>query len=112
MSRWFKCDLQVATPAWRFAMPPGWSGDVGNADHRRHFADLYMAKLKERGIDVVALADHHTGAWIEEMKQAGSRAGIAVFPGVEVTTGSGSDGVHLLLIGDLNKTERDIDILL
>lgn len=46
------------------------------------------------------------------MRRAGDRAGITVFPGVEVTTGTGTDGVHLVLIGDLSKTERDIENLL
>ncbi|WP_194244257.1 TrlF family AAA-like ATPase [Nonomuraea phyllanthi] len=118
MSRWFKCDLQVATPAWDFKRPTDWAGDLDHPDsamraqNREAFADLYMAALKQRGIEVIALADHHTGAWIEVMAAAGRRAGVFVFPGVEVTTGTGSDGVHLLLIGDLNKTERDIEILL
>jgi energy-coupling factor transporter ATP-binding protein EcfA2 len=46
------------------------------------------------------------------MRDAGIRAGITVFPGVEVTTSTGSDGIHILLIGDLTRTARDIDILL
>ncbi|MFI6602137.1 TrlF family AAA-like ATPase [Nonomuraea sp. NPDC050536] len=112
MSQWFKCDLQVATPGWNFKMPPGWSGNLNNEADRRDFADLYMARLKERGIQVVALADHHTGAWTEEMQLAGAKVGIVVFPGVEITTGTGSDGAHLLLIGNLDKTALDIDILL
>ncbi len=71
-----------------------------------------MARLKEQGVEVIALADHHTAAWLPDMRAAGSRAGVTVFPGVEVTTGSGSDGAHLVLIGDLGKTEQDIEILL
>ncbi|WSS10114.1 hypothetical protein OG320_16490 [Microbispora sp. NBC_01189] len=108
----------MATPAWDFKLPTEWKGDLNHPDpderakHRRSFADRYMAALKERGVEVIALADHHSAEWLQEMKAAGERAGITVFPGVEVTTGSGSDGVHLLLIGSLEKTERDIDILL
>ncbi|MBR7836924.1 hypothetical protein KDL01_26840 [Actinospica durhamensis] len=79
---------------------------------RADFANVYMEHLAERGIEVIAVADHHTAAWLEVMRAAGDRAGIAVFPGVEVTTGSGSDGVHLVLIGDLDRCERDIDLLL
>ncbi|GAB3142745.1 TrlF family AAA-like ATPase [Microbispora hainanensis] len=118
MSRWFKCDLQVATPGWKFKLPASWKGDlkhpdpVKRAEYRQSFADMYMATLRKRGVDVIALADHHTAEWLEEMKAAGGRAGITVFPGVEVVTTNGSDGVHLLLIGGLDKTERDIDILL
>ena len=46
------------------------------------------------------------------MKEAGARAGIVIFPGCEITTGSGADGVHLLVIADPGKSGRDIDLLL
>lgn len=111
-SRWYKCDLQVATPAWKFSLPAGSSYDFAQEDDRVRFADAYMERLLERGIQVIALADHNTGAWLSVMKDAGRRYGIVVFPGVEVTTASGSDGAHLILIGDLERTEQDIDLLL
>lgn len=111
-SKWYKCDLQVATPAWDFRRPKDSSYDFEKSDDREEFADLYMDHLKRRGIEVIAIADHHTAAWLDDMKEAGARAGITVFPGVEVTTGTGSDGAHLILIGDLSKTEQDIEILL
>ncbi len=61
---------------------------------------------------MIALADHHTSAWHDVMRAAGARAGITVFPGVEVTTSTGSDGIHVLFVGDLAKTAQDIEILL
>ncbi|WP_139238409.1 PHP domain-containing protein [Streptomyces aidingensis] len=61
---------------------------------------------------MIALADHNTGDWLDDMKVAGERHGVIVFPGVEVTTGSGSDGVHLLLIGELDRSKHDIDLML
>lgn len=111
-SKWYKCDLQVATPAWGMRLPAGRSYDFESPDDRAAFADLYMARLRERDIEVIALADHHMATWLDDMRAAGIRAGITVFPGVEVTTGSGADGAHLILIGDLSKTQRDIDMLL
>lgn len=111
-SQWYKCDLQVATPAWRFEIPADRSYDFKKPADRAAFADVYMRRLKEQGIEVIALADHHTASWLADMQAAGSRVGVTVFPGVEVTTGSGSDGAHLVLIGDLDKTEHDIDKLL
>lgn len=112
MSRWYRCDLQVATPAWRFAVPQGQSYDFNQTPDRAAFADIYMARLRQQGIEVITLADHHTASWLNDIRAAGKRAGITVFPGVEITTGSGSDGAHLVLIGDLDKTEQDVETLL
>jgi ABC-type cobalamin/Fe3+-siderophores transport system ATPase subunit len=71
-----------------------------------------MQKLKESGIEVIAIADHNTHEWIDTMTEAGDRNGIAVFPGCEITTGSGSDGVHLLIVGDRFVRGRTFDLLL
>lgn len=112
MSRWFKCDLQVGTPAWGWTFPGDRNYDVDDPDDRRAFADRYMATLRKRGIEVIVLAEHHSAKWLDDLTEAGKRAGVTVFPGVEVTTGSGADGVHLILVGGLDKTARDIDYLL
>ncbi len=111
-SRWYKCDLQVATPAWKFSLTAGCAYDFNREEDKVRFADTYMERLRECGIDVIALADHNTGAWLPVMQAAGSRYDVVVFPGVEVTTASGADGAHLVLIGDLDRTVQDIDVLL
>jgi len=102
----------VATPAWKFTLPAGSAYDFTREEDKIRFAEAYMERLKDRGIEVIALADHNTGSWLSVMKDAGLRNGIVVFPGVEVTTASGSDGAHLILIGDLDRTEHDINLLL
>ncbi len=112
MTKWWKCDLQVATPAWNFQIPPDLHYRASDERSRRRFAERYMDELATRGIEVIALADHNTGDWIDLMVATGKRKGIVVFPGCEVTTGSGSDGIHLLIIGALDKTTRDFDRLL
>jgi energy-coupling factor transporter ATP-binding protein EcfA2 len=109
---WKKCDLQVATPAWRFTLPSGSTHDFGREEDRQAFLDLYMNALKAQGIEVIALADHNTGAWIDSTKTAGARHGITVFPGCEITTSTGADGVHLLVIGDVDKSSQDFDRLI
>src|ERR1700680_1317671 len=98
-TKWWKCDLQVATPAWQFNLPSGDNFDLLDEKDQGRFADLYIGSLKGRGIAVIALADPTTLAWIDIMKAAGDRNGVIVFPGCEVTTGSGADGIHLLIIG-------------
>lgn len=111
-SKFWKCDLQVGTPGWSFKQPPGSNFNFEKDDDRRAYADLYMQAAIKSGVEVLALAAHNTHEWIDVLKDAGKRHGIYVFPGVEITTGSGSDGVHLLIIGALSKTERDFDLLL
>ncbi len=93
-------------------MPAAPNYDLASEDGRIAFADAYMDALAAKGIEVISLADHNTGKWIDTMVAAGNRKNIVVFPGCEVTTGSGADGIHLLLIGDLAKTSHDIDLLL
>jgi hypothetical protein len=71
-----------------------------------------MLALRAAGIDIIALADHNTGEWIDDAKAAGARHGVIVFPGCEITTHTGADGVHLVIIGGLDKTSRDFDRLI
>src|ERR1035437_787355 len=94
MTRWWKCDLQVATPAWEFRLPGDVAYDFTRPNDRSAFADRYMTQLKASGIEVIAIADHNTDGWIDVMTDAGRRNGVVVFPGCEITTGSGADGIH------------------
>ncbi|MET3515635.1 energy-coupling factor transporter ATP-binding protein EcfA2 [Pseudacidovorax sp. 1753] len=117
MTKWWKCDLQVATPAWDFTFPAGSNYRLKDADatlaanERARFLDDYMKALQAQGVEVIALADHNTGDWIDDAKAAGRRHGVIVFPGCELTTSSGKDGAHLIVIGDRDKTTRDFDRL-
>ena len=112
MTRWWKCDLQVATPAARdFRGPsdPPWT--LANDASRAAAAGRYMERVRAAGVEVVALADHNDASWISTMTAAGDAAGVVVFPGVEVTTGSGADGIHLI-IGERGRTTADFDEVL
>lgn len=117
-TRWWKCDLQVATPAWNFTFPQDSAFRVDAPDptvrsaERTRFLDEYMAALRAEGIEVIALADHNTSTWIDEVKAAGVRHGVVVFPGCEVTSSTGADGAHLIVIGDRTATGQDFDRLI
>jgi hypothetical protein len=86
-TRWWKCDLQVATPAWDFTFPPGSNYRLEDSDpnvqraEKIRFMDDYMAALRAEGVEVIAIADHNTASWIDDAKAAGERNGIVVFPG-------------------------------
>ena len=71
-----------------------------------------MAAVVDAGVEAIALADHNSADWIEVMVEAGHEAGVIVFPGVEVTTGSGADGVHLVIVGDPSRTKSDFEQIL
>ena len=111
MSKWWKCDFQVATPGEpRFRGQPDW--DLTTNEGRSAAADDYMRAARAAGLEVLGLADHNSTAWVDEMKRAGVRHGVVVFPGFEVGTSSGSDGVHLIVLGDPSKTGQDLELLL
>ena len=98
-SKWWKFDLQIATPPFNFSTP-GESFDWDNPDDCLRFAQIYIDRLVECEIDAVALANHNRGGlWIDYMREAADDR-LVVFPGVEITTGSGQDGVHLIAIAD------------
>ena len=97
-------------PQFRGPSNPPWNVDT--ADGRRLAAERYMAAAVEAGVEILALADHNDAEWIGTMIEAGNRAGVVVFPGVEITTGSGADGVHLIIIGDQTRTRDDFNTLL
>lgn len=98
MTRWWKCDLQVATPGEpRFVRPAHW--DLSSAAGREAAADEYIKAAADAGLEVLGLADHNSVEWVDEMVRAGRQRGIVVFPGFELTTASGSDGAHLVVLG-------------
>jgi energy-coupling factor transporter ATP-binding protein EcfA2 len=71
-----------------------------------------MDAAASRGVEVIGLADHNSAEWLPAMVDAGQRAGIFVFPGLEITTGSGADGAHLIILSDKHKTKEDFDAIL
>src|SRR5690242_16748026 len=51
---------------------------------------------KEAGLAAMAVTDHDTVAGLEEALSAGKTYGIEVVPGVEISTVSGGQDVHVL----------------
>lgn len=109
-SRWWKCDLQVATPGGGFDC--GILADRENGSDRATLVRLFVSALVKSGIEVVALADHNDASWAAEITTAAEVEGVTAFPGMELTTGTGSDGIHLVLIGDPTRTKGDFDAIL
>lgn len=112
MARWWKCDLQVATPGARgFRGPPdGWQ--LQTPAHQEATANRYMQAAAAAGLEVLVLADHNSVEWVDIMAAAGRRHGVTVFPGFEVTTATGSDGAHLVLFKDPQASAAELGHLL
>jgi energy-coupling factor transporter ATP-binding protein EcfA2 len=112
MTRWWKCDLQVATPGEpRFKGPDNdWSPKRDGG--RTAAADRYMVAAAQAGLEVLVLADHNSVEWVDTMIEAGRRHGVIVFPGFEVTSATGSDGAHAVIFGGPERTASDLRGLL
>ncbi|WP_150268580.1 PHP domain-containing protein [Paenibacillus tepidiphilus] len=60
----------------------------------------------EKGLDAVAITDHDTVSGVAEAVAAGRQYGIAVVPGVEISTRSGGKEIHVL--GYYIDTEQEL----
>jgi ABC-type lipoprotein export system ATPase subunit len=61
------------------------------------------------GLKGIAVTDHATGAWVDKLRDAASKTGLIVFPGVELNNMAGNDGIHLVALFDPQVTASDID---
>lgn len=112
-ARWWKFDFHTHTPA---------SNDFMAGCHQTKkdeiTAELWLQKFMEKGIDCVAITDHNSGAWIDQLRAALERIcnrkpewyrPLHLFPGVEISV---NGGAHILAIFDTEKTTSDIASLL
>lgn len=112
-SRWWKFDFHTHTPASEsdYGKGPDQAG-LKSRTPREWLLDYMRA-----GIDCVAITDHNTGEWVDQLKTAlaeleseqpeGFRP-IHLFPGMEVSV---NGGIHVLAIFDPSKTTSDLDAL-
>ena len=112
-ARWWRFDFHTHTPA---------SMDYGKGPNHKTLANLtpkeWLLGFMHAEVDCVAITDHNTGEWIDQLKdeyrvlelnqEHGFRE-LVLFPGVEISV---SGGIHMLAIFDPTKTRSDIDSLL
>lgn len=91
-SRFYLCDLQVHTPA---DVQQGY-GDVGGREPNDDFAEILIDAHRAAGVEVLAVTDHNRIDWYPVLREAGNRAGMFVFPGLEFSV----QGCHLLAVWD------------
>jgi PHP family Zn ribbon phosphoesterase len=90
-------DLHVHTPASN-----DWRGPQITADQ-------LVERAIALGLDGIAITDHASGAWVDTVKEAAIGTALAVFPGVEVNDIAGNEGIHLVVLFELDATAKDID---
>ncbi|ATJ83386.1 TrlF family AAA-like ATPase [Halomonas beimenensis] len=117
-SRWWKFDFHTHTPASKDTR--AWQQAKGTENEVT--PEKWLLRFMAAEIDCVAVTDHNTGAWIDQLKSAyasmemqdeligsaGFRK-LTIFPGVEI---SANNGVHVLAIFNPEATTSDIDTLL
>ena len=60
---------------------------------------MLVRRAQHNGVAVVALCDHDCFDGLPEAEEAGRRFGVAVLPGIEISTHSGDAQIHLLGYG-------------
>lgn len=94
-SKWYKCDFHLHTTESKCF------------EDSTVTPEQWVERVKEQGLDCIAITDHNTGGKIDEIKEAAKDRGLVVFPGVEITCDTSK--IHLLIIFDIDKTTSDID---
>ena len=97
-AQWLKADLHVHTPA---------SADIAEKWKTATPADVVRIAI-EKGLDIIAVTDHNTAAWCDDVRQAAEGTSLTVLPGVEISTPQG----HLLAIFDSTIAASYIEDLL
>ena len=112
-ARWWRFDFHTHTPASRDFLE---GSDQQVKD--KVTPTRWLQKFMEKKIDCVAITDHNSGAWIDELKKELDELTqknpdwyrpLHLFPGVEI---SASGGVHILAVFGTEKTTADIQSLL
>ena len=97
-AEWLKADLHVHTPA---------SDDMGEEWKEATPKDVVDIAI-DKGLDVIAITDHNTAAWCDQVRDAASGSKLTVLPGVELSTPEG----HLLALFDTDVSATHIEDLL
>jgi chromosome segregation protein len=120
-AHWRKCDFQVHTPRdpnWQGARPIGIGEDNGGVaataedvdNSRMQWAADFVEQCARRGLEAIALTDHHEMVMIPYVRSAivarkGHEAGfdLWLFPGMELTC---RNGVQCLILFDVDLSEE------
>ncbi|MFW1783548.1 TrlF family AAA-like ATPase [Acinetobacter nosocomialis] len=107
-SQWYKFDFHTHTPA-----------SFDYRDSRDISPKEWLKVLMEKEIDCVAVTDHNSGLYIDDLKTAYTQSmqeswfrKITIFPGFELTVSLGATRIHLLAIFDPSFSSNDLTLIL
>jgi len=99
-SRFHLADLQVHTPADPdHEYGPEWGPDPDPA-----FAEALVGRFRAAGVTVIAVTDHNRLDWYPAVRAAGERAGVFVFPGLEISV----NGCHLIAVWEASPVGHEL----
>lgn len=112
-AHFFKCDFQVHTPR-----DANWTGaEATTSQERKAYAEELIQACRVKGLDAIAITDHHDFAFFPYVKAAAAAEvnligeelakedQIVIFPGVELTLSSPPCQAILLLDADFDETK-------
>ncbi|MBD3309539.1 AAA family ATPase [candidate division KSB3 bacterium] len=91
-----KLDLHIHTPKSRACF----SGECSPND----LVEMAISK----GLAGIAITDHNTAEWVDEVIDAAKGKPLVVFPGVEITCTAGKKGIHVVALFDVTKRAADV----
>jgi len=112
-ARWWKFDFHTHTP-----VSDEYGRGAQQAQLKQRTPKEWLLDYMRAGIHCVAVTDHNTGAWIDELRNALKELDaekptgynpLYLFPGVELSV---NGGIHVLAIFGCEKTTSDVDSLL
>lgn len=106
-AKFYWADLHIHTPKWHgFSLPSGMSRD----DNR--IAKLYIEEAIKRGVKILGITEHNDVGWIDPIRKVANGTEIVIFPGFEITTDSGADGIHILCLFNPDASQDILDGIL
>jgi hypothetical protein len=71
-------------------------------------AEAIVSKALSQGLAGIAITDHQTAIGVDAIMEAGNKAGLVVFPGVELNVTGGEEGIHINILFDVDKNTEHI----
>jgi len=104
-ANFFKADLHTHTPTDRhFTFK-----DFNPKDRREKFAEIYVNKMIEKGLQIIGITEHNSVEWIDEIRDAAEETKLTIFPGFEISADTGASGVHLICLFDPGTEKNKLD---